>query len=95
MLVAELLAEGGETLPACVRIAPAAHWVVERFPVDEVSPPDADGWVTVRLPVASERWLARVLVTAGPDVELVDAGEFADTGRAAALRILARYRSAG
>lgn len=81
----------GSTPRVTVRIAPGAHWVVERFPVDEVSPPDADGWVTVRLPVASERWLARVLVTAGPDVQLVDAGEFAEVGTAAARRILARY----
>ena len=74
-----------------VRVAPAARWVVERFPADDVSGPDEHGWVTARLPVASERWLARVLVCAGPDVELVAAGELADVGRAAAARILARY----
>lgn len=81
----------GSTPRVTVRVAPEARWVVERFPVDEVSPPDADGWVTARLPVASERWLARVLVSAGPAVQLVEAGDFADSGRAAAARVLARY----
>lgn len=81
----------GSTPRVTVRVAPAARWVVERFPVDEVSAPDADGWVVARLPVASERWLARVLVSAGPDIELLDHGDFADIGAAAAQRILARY----
>lgn len=74
-----------------VRVAPGARWVVERFPADSVSEPDAAGWVTARLPVASERWLAQVLLVAGPDVELVDPGEFAGVGAAAAERVLARY----
>lgn len=78
-----------------VRVAPAARWVIERFPVDDASDPDAGGWVTARLPVASERWLARLLVTLGPDLVLVDAAEFADVGRAAARRILARYGEPG
>lgn len=75
-----------------IRIAPAARWVVERFPADDVSAPDADGWVTARLPVASERWLAQVLLTAGPDAELVEPGPFADVAPDAAARVLARYR---
>jgi len=82
----------GSTPRVTVRVAPAARWVFERFPVDEVSPPDTDGWVTARLPVASERWLARVLVTAGPDIELLDPGDFAGTAPTAARRILARYQ---
>ena len=86
----EWFAEG--SIPrVSVRVAPAARWVVERFPVDEVTAPDADGWVVARLPVANERWLAQVLLTAGPDVELVDPGEFAGVGPAAARRALARY----
>ena len=75
-----------------VRVAPGARWLVERFPVDDVGAPDDAGWVTARLPVASERWLARVLVTAGRDVELLDSGELHGVGAAAAERILARYR---
>lgn len=74
-----------------VRIAPAARWVIERFPVDDASAPDANGWVTARLPVASARWLGRLVVTAGPALQLLDAGDLAGEGRAAAERILARY----
>ena len=78
-----------------VRVSPAARWIVERFPVDDASAPDSDGWITARLPVASERWLARLVITAGPDLELVDAPEFADVAGAAASRMLARYDAAG
>ena len=38
-----------------LRVAPTASWVAERYPVDEVTEPDSDGWITLRLPVASER----------------------------------------
>jgi proteasome accessory factor C len=75
-----------------VRVAPAARWVTERYPVDDVSGPDAEGWVTARLPVASERWLARLVVRLGPDIELLAAGEFGDVAPKAAARIVARYR---
>ena len=79
---------------ATLRLAPSARWVVERNPVDELSEPDADGWVTARVPVASERWLARTLLRLGPDAELVEPAEWRDLGREAAARTLARYRSA-
>jgi proteasome accessory factor C len=75
-----------------MRLSPAAAWVVERFPVDTVSSPDADGWVTVRLPMASESWLVRTMLRLGPEAELVDAGEWRAEVAAAAERILARYR---
>lgn len=77
---------------AVVRLSPAARWVVERYPVDEVSAPDADGWVTARFPVASEQWLVRTLLRLGPDAELLDPVEWHDLVAAAAGRVLARYR---
>ncbi|MGH9133327.1 MAG: helix-turn-helix transcriptional regulator [Ilumatobacteraceae bacterium] len=76
-----------------LRLAPAARWVIERYPVDDVSEPDADGWVTARLPVASDRWLERVLVRLGDQAQVVDPAHFAELGRAAAARIVARYRA--
>lgn len=79
---------------ATIRLAPAARWVVERYPVDSVSEPDADGWLTVRLPVASEQWLARALVRLGPDAEVLDPAAWRPLGRQAARRVLARYRAA-
>ena len=55
-----------------IRLAPAAQWITERYPVDEVTEPDADGWVTARLPVASERWFVRTMLRLGPDAEVVE-----------------------
>ena len=43
---------------AVLRLAPAAQWIAEEYPVDSVqSLDDPAGWVEVRLPVASDRWL--------------------------------------
>ena len=77
---------------AVVRLSPSARWVVERYPADEVSAPDESGWVTARLPVASEQWLVRTLLRLGPDAELVDPAEWRALVAAAAERVLARYR---
>lgn len=76
-----------------LRLAPDAHWIVERYPVDEVGAPDADGWVTARLPVASERWLVRTMLRLGRSAELIDADEARAVVAAAAQRVLERYRS--
>jgi proteasome accessory factor C len=77
---------------AVVRLSPAAHWVVERFPVDAVEPPDADGWSTVTLPVASEQWLVRTMLRLGPEAELVEPADLQAVVAEAAERVLARYR---
>jgi proteasome accessory factor C len=77
-------------------LAPAARWVVETYPVDEVGPaPDGrSGWLRVRLWASATPWLERLLVRLGPDVRVVDAdvAGLADAGRNAARRILGRYR---
>src|SRR5690606_28978255 len=81
------------TLPrATLRIAPAARWIVERYPIDEVSEPSADGTITVSLPVMSERWLERVLLRAGADVTVVSPHEWQDLAARAARRVLDLYR---
>jgi proteasome accessory factor C len=57
---------------ATLRLGPSAQWVVEQYPVDSAEelrrPP---GWVEVRLPVSSDRWLAKLLIRLGPDAVLV------------------------
>lgn len=77
-----------------VRLAPSARWVVDRYPHDEVDdgagPADRD--VTVTLPVASDWWLARLLVRLGPDASVEEPPEAADLGAELAARILQRYR---
>jgi proteasome accessory factor C len=77
---------------ATIRIAPTGRWLIERFPVDEIGDPDAAGWVTVRLPVASEQWLVSTMLRLGPDAELVEPEEWRTVVSAAARRVLARYR---
>jgi len=73
-------------------LSPEGGWVTDRYPVDRVEPvEEPSGWVEVTLPVASERWLDRLLVRLGPRGRLVEprssaASELAD-------RMLARYRS--
>jgi proteasome accessory factor C len=77
---------------AVIRIAPAGRWLVERFPVDDVSEPDQGGWTTVRLPVASEQWLVTTMLRLGPDAELVEPAEWRATVSDAAGSVLDRYR---
>ena len=78
---------------AVLRLSPAAHWVVERFPVDTVE--DAGRRRVVdgcTLPVASEQWLVRTMLRLGPEAELVEPAELRDVVADAASRVLARYR---
>lgn len=75
-----------------LRLAPAARWVAEAHPVeDQVE--ETDGGLRVTLAIAAEAWFERLLVSLGPDVEVLDApDDLRDAGRRAAARILARYR---
>jgi len=82
----------GSVPRATIRIGPSARWIIERFPVDEVSDADSDGWIVVRLPVASERWLARTLVRLGTDAEVLEPERFRRVGANAARQVLERYR---
>ena len=84
--------DDGDVARATVRLGPRARWVVERYPVDDVVEGD-DGTLTVRLAVASERWLERLLLQLGPDAEVVAPDELRTLGASAARRLLARYRT--
>lgn len=75
-----------------VRLAPAAHWVIERYPVDSVGEPDDEGWQTVTLAVVSEPWFVRTLVRLGPGAEVIAPDDRRETARPAIERVLARYR---
>ena len=74
-----------------LRLGPAGRWVVERYPVDEVSEPDGDGWISARLAVTGEAWLARLLLRLGDQVEVVGPESMRSVGREAARRLLAVY----
>ena len=83
-------ADGG--LPrVTLRLAPAATWVVERYPVDEVADAGA-GLVEARFPVASQRWLERLLLRLGPDAEVLEPEEWRTLGGEVARRVLAALR---
>jgi proteasome accessory factor C len=82
-------ADGG--LPrVAIRLGPAAAWVIERYPVDEVTEL-GDGVVEARFPVASERWLERLLVRLGKAAEVIEPARWRSLGAEAAARVLARY----
>lgn len=73
-------------------LAPSAAWVAEAYPVEEVVA-QPDGRLRVRLAVAAEAWLERLLVGLGPQATVVDApGSLRDSGDRASARILDRYR---
>lgn len=75
-------------------LAPAARWVIETYPVDEVTEIER-GWLRVRMPVTATPWLERLLIRLGADARVVAADDPAlvDSGRSAARRVLARYRA--
>jgi proteasome accessory factor C len=77
---------------ATLRLAPRAQWVVERYPVAEVTPLSRpSGWVEARLPIASDRWLARLLIRLGPDVRLIEPVTAQVSAAELATRILGNY----
>jgi proteasome accessory factor C len=87
--VGEWFADGG--LPrVTLRLTAAASWVTERYPVDGIVEL-GDGTVEARFPVASERWLERLLLRLGNEAEVVEPREWRTLGRDAAARLLERY----
>ena len=59
---------------AVLRLGPSARWVVEEYPVDDVTERRNGRWIEVRLPVSSERWLAKLLIRLGPNAVLDGTG---------------------
>lgn len=76
---------------ATIRLAPDAQWVVEEYPVDDVVALERPlGWIEVRLPVSSDRWLAKLLIRLGPQARAVEPHAAVPATELAA-RMLARY----
>jgi len=73
-------------------LEPGAAWVAGHHPVDRVEDLGA-GRLRVHLPVSEPGWLARLLVRLGPLATVYDGpAELRGVGRAAAARLLERYR---
>ena len=70
----------------------SARWVAEQYPNRGTE--EVDGRLRVVIPVTADRWLERLLLRLGPAVRIVEApeGQGDELRRAAAARILARYR---
>ena len=82
-----------DTVEVTLLLPASAAWVAETYPVHQVPRPSPTAACVVRLAVATERWLERLLLRAGPEAEVVAPGDLAGLGRdAAAARLLARYR---
>lgn len=83
--------------PAAPRVTLAlsadAEWVANQYPVERVGR-RADGKLEVTLAISSVGWLEKLLVRLGQHAVVTDDGGsgLADVGRAAARRVLARYR---
>jgi proteasome accessory factor C len=81
-----LFARSSDTTLVTVRLAPAAGWVVEYYPVEEVRP-QADGSLEVDLLVADHAWLRRLLLRLAPNARVLTpaaaADELTDAARAA------------
>ncbi|MEL6894113.1 MAG: WYL domain-containing protein, partial [Actinomycetota bacterium] len=86
-----------------LRLAPRAAWIIDRYPHDLVEPVEptpgslrsgasGEPLVDVVLPVASDRWLARLLVRLGPDATVVEPAALGSLGAELASTMLDRYR---
>jgi proteasome accessory factor C len=77
---------------AVLRLAPRAQWLLDRYPTRSQAPlADPEGWIEVSLPVANDRWLARLLIRLGPDAVVVSPVHAAVEAAALASAILAQY----
>jgi proteasome accessory factor C len=85
-----LFTQSSDTTTVTLHLEPAARWVVEYYPVEEVRPRD-DGSLDVDLLVADERWLQRLLLRLAPHARVVSPPEFADSFHAAARATLRLY----
>ncbi len=83
----------GDDLPsATLRLAPEALWILDRYPVRRQEPVRGrPGWVEAELPIASDRWLARLLIRLGPHAVVVSPGDAGAGAAALAAAMLARY----
>ena len=81
---------GPEVVEAVVVVPGSARWVAEAYDPSDVEEL-AGGRLRLRLAVAGERWLERLLLRVGPEAVVESPPELAGLGAAAARRLLARY----
>ncbi len=89
---AEVFSPAPTDLRVTLDLAPAASWVAEAYPTEEVEQ-RPDGSTRVRLAVGEPAWLARLLLRLGPEATVLEPTEAEAVRTEAAARVLARYRS--
>lgn len=82
---------GPDSALVTLRLPSSGTWVVETYPVRSAARQPDGGW-EVELAVASERWLARLLLRVGAEAHVVVPEDQRDVARRAAASVLARYR---
>ena len=83
---------GPEVVEVTVVVPASARWVAEAYDpldVEEL----ADGRLRLRLAVAGERWLERLLLRVGPAAVVESPDELTGLGASAARRLLERYEA--
>jgi proteasome accessory factor C len=84
----------GSATTVTVRLAPAAHWVIEYYPVLDTRP-GPHGSLDVDLEVASEAWLRQLLFRVAPHARVVAPHEFAESFTAGAQAAVSLYTDRG
>nr|WP_281374837.1 WYL domain-containing protein [Nocardioides soli] len=79
-----------ETTLATLELDPAARWVVEYYPVEDVRP-RRGGRLEVDLVIANERWLQRLLLRLAPHARVIAPAAYAESYAAAAREALDLY----
>jgi proteasome accessory factor C len=82
--------DGPDAVEVTLALRPAAAWVAERYPMKAVRR-TTEG-VEVDLVVVNERWLERLLLRLGNDVDVLSPQRWRTLQAEAAQRLLARYR---
>jgi predicted DNA-binding transcriptional regulator YafY len=87
----QVFSPGADATDVTLLLPASARWVVETY--DTLSVDDlGDGRLRVRLLVAGDRWLERLLLKAGPDARVEAPANLTDLAASAAKRVLSRYR---
>lgn len=85
-----LYTPGADDLSVRLRLHPAARWIAEYY--TSVDPDEGtDGTLEVTLPTARLGWVARLLLRAGSDADVISPPELAAEVKDLALRTLERY----
>lgn len=86
-------AAGPDTTEVVLELPPSARWVAETYDLLGEVVELEGGRFRVRVAIAGERWLERLMLRVGPEARVVEPDALVDTGAAAAARLLARYQA--